>query len=65
MKTALRAVAGKTARVLVPAPPEWRWMAEGKESPWFPGFRVYRQEYDGSWDTAFTELAVDLKKSLS
>ena len=29
---------GKTARVLVPAPPEWRWMAEGKESPWFPGF---------------------------
>ena len=34
----LRAAVGRTARVLVPAPPEWRWMAEGKESPWFPGF---------------------------
>lgn len=61
----LRAGAGKTARVLVPAPPEWRWVAEGKESPWFPGFTVYRQGYDGSWGTAFAELAVDLKKSLS
>ena len=39
----LRAGAGKTARVLVPSPPEWRWMAEGMESPWFPGFSVYRQ----------------------
>ena len=26
----LRAAVGRTARVLVPAPPEWRWMAEGK-----------------------------------
>ena len=45
----LRAAVGKTARVLVPTPPEWRWMAEGKESPWFPGFSVYRQGYDGGW----------------
>ncbi len=59
----LRAGVGKTARVLVPAPPEWRWMAEGKESPWFPGFSVYRQGYEGSWDTAFHELVADLKKS--
>lgn len=57
----LRAGVGKTARVLVPAPPEWRWMAEGKESPWFPGFSVYRQGYDGSWEGAFDMLAADLK----
>ena len=59
----LRAGAGKTARVLVPAPPEWRWMAEGKTSPWFPGFAVYRQKYDGSWEEAFAMLAADLKAS--
>ena len=59
----LRAGAGKTARVLVPAPPEWRWMAKGKESPWFPGFGVYRQRYDGSWDEAFDMLATDLKQA--
>lgn len=57
----LRAGVGKTARVLVPAPPEWRWMAEGKESPWFPGFKIYRQGYDGSWDNALASLKTDLK----
>ena len=56
----LRAGAGKTAKVLVPAPPEWRWMAEGKESPWFPGFRVHRQGYDGSWEEALEQLVGDL-----
>ncbi len=57
----LRAAAGKTARVLVPAPPEWRWMAEGKESPWFPGFSVYRQGYDGDWTQALAQLGSDLR----
>ncbi len=56
----LRAEVGKTARVLVPAPPEWRWMAGGKESPWFPGFTVYRQGYDGAWEKAFDALGADL-----
>lgn len=57
----LRAGAGKTARVLVPWPAEWRWMAEGDESPWFPGFRVYRQQADGGWDDALRRLAADLQ----
>ena len=61
----LRAGTDKTARVLVPAPPEWRWMAEGKESPWFPGFSVYRQGYDGNWDGALRELENDLRRSLA
>ena len=56
----LRAAAGRTARVLVPQPPEWRWMAAGDESPWFPGFRVYRQNPDGDWNEALARLARDL-----
>ena len=59
----LRAGAGKTARVLVPSPPEWRWMAAGRESPWFPGFSVYRQRYDGSWGEAFARLEMELQAS--
>lgn len=55
----LRACAGKTARVLVPAPPEWRWMAAGDASPWFPGFRVYRQDNNGQWHEALERLARD------
>jgi len=56
----LRASAGRTARVLVPYPAEWRWMARGRESPWFPGFRVYRQTLTGRWDRALAELRADL-----
>lgn len=51
---------GRTARVLVPHPADWRWMAMGDESPWFPGFRVYRQSYDKSWKEALKKLAQDL-----
>lgn len=57
----LRAAVGKTAKVLVPAPPEWRWMDKGMESPWFPGFLVCRQEYHGCWDGAFETLTADLR----
>ena len=57
----LRAAVGKTARVLVPSPPEWRWMAEGRESPWFPGFSVYRQGYEGDWTQALAQLESDLR----
>ena len=61
----LRAAVGKTARVLVPAPPEWRWMADGRESPWFPGFHIYRQGDDRDWDRAMEELRQDLHRALT
>ncbi len=57
----LRAAAGKCARVLVPCPAEWRWMAAGA-SPWFPGFSVYRQSNDGRWDDALDALRRDLAR---
>lgn len=57
----LRAGVGRTARVLVPAPAEWRWMQSGRASPWFPGFSIYRQSLHGDWREAFAELERDLK----
>jgi hypothetical protein len=56
----LLASVGGRARVLVPCPPDWRWMASGEQSPWFPGFTVYRQNGDGDWSTAMQELQGDL-----
>jgi hypothetical protein len=56
----LRACSGKAAKVLVPWPPDWRWMARGGESPWLPGFRLYRQQPNGDWSGALTRLAGDL-----
>lgn len=59
--THLRASIGKPARVLVPSPPDWRWMMNhANPSPWFPEFQVYRQSVQGSWDAALAELRRDL-----
>lgn len=57
----LRQSLGLPSRVLVPMPADWRWMAAGDESPWFPGSRIYRQSRDGDWDGALADLARDLE----
>ncbi|MDP1683397.1 MAG: tetratricopeptide repeat protein [Burkholderiales bacterium] len=59
----LMAGLGKTARVLIPFPAEWRWMASGDQSPWFPGFKLYRQTVAGDWGQALTALTRDLSDS--
>jgi len=48
---------GGSAHVLVPWLPEWRWLISGRESPWFPKFRVHRQTPSGLWDDALADLA--------
>jgi Flp pilus assembly protein TadD len=59
--THLRAAAGMKARVLVAFPPEWRWLAKGESSPWFPGFPLYRAAAGGRWDDALARLSADLR----
>lgn len=56
----LMAALGKKARVLIPFPAEWRWMASGEASPWFPGYPLYRQLAAGDWRQALNRLAQDL-----
>jgi tetratricopeptide (TPR) repeat protein len=51
----LRAGLGLPGQVFVPHPPEWRWMAEGETSPWYPGFHVYRQTPLGDWSGAVAQ----------
>jgi len=59
--THLRAGTGRAARVLVPWPAEWRWLAGGARSPWFPAIPLYRQSEDGRWDEALQRLRSDLE----
>jgi tetratricopeptide (TPR) repeat protein len=51
---------GLSCRVLAMRWPEWRWMAAGESSPWFPGFRLYRQAPDGGWTGSLAALRSDL-----
>lgn len=56
----VRAGLARPARVLVPFPPEFRWMHGGATTSWFPGFRVYRQTPRLDWRAALESLGRDL-----
>lgn len=60
----LRAACGATCRILVPYPPEYLWMASGRDSRWFPGTTVYRQTAGRDWGAALAELRRDLASIL-
>jgi tetratricopeptide (TPR) repeat protein len=60
----LAGLEGKRAHVLVQTPAEWRWGLEGESSPWFEGFRIYRQTTGMNWQVAFNKLAEELSRSI-
>ena len=51
---------GKDTRVLLPYVPEWRWMFDRKDSPWYQSLRLYRQQAVFDWSGAFAKLKEDL-----
>ncbi len=42
--------------------PEWRWMFERADSPWYPTMRLFRQRQSGDWPAVFAEMAAELAK---
>jgi len=57
------ALAKKTF-LLLPYCPDWRWMLERTDTPWYDSMKIYRQEFSNDWTSTFTKLAQDLKKEL-
>jgi hypothetical protein len=48
---------GKPCWVALKHIPDWRWMAEGSDSPWYPSLRLFRQPARGDWDSTFAAIA--------
>ena len=36
--------------------PDWRWMLDRADSPWYPTMRLFRQKSDGDWKGLFFEI---------
>lgn len=47
---------GIDVNVLIPRKPDFRWLLEGSDSVWYPTMNLHRQEPDGCWAKAFSEI---------
>jgi Flp pilus assembly protein TadD len=46
--------------VALPLAPDWRWLLERQDSPWYPTMRLFRQSRAGDWSEAFARIAKQL-----
>ncbi len=48
---------GKPVWVLLPTMPEWRWMLDREDSPWYPTMRLFRQQKAGDWFNVLEQVS--------
>ncbi len=51
---------GRPTWVLLPHTPDWRWLLDRPDSPWYPCVRLYRQGPDRRWESVLAQVASDL-----
>jgi Flp pilus assembly protein TadD len=52
---------GKPVWLLLPFTPDWRWMLDRADSPWYPTMRLFRQRDRGDWPSVFAEVLKALR----
>jgi hypothetical protein len=62
--TSVAHLAGALAKplwILLPFIPDWRWLLDRDDSPWYPTARLFRQDETRGWDgvTARVHAALD------
>ena len=46
--------------VLLPHMPDWRWLLDRSDSPWYPSARLYRQQQRSDWSAPLAQVQADL-----
>jgi hypothetical protein len=52
---------GKPVWALLPFAPDWRWILNRQDSPWYPTMRLFRQTKQDQWDDVFQCVAEQLQ----
>jgi tetratricopeptide (TPR) repeat protein len=50
--------------VALPFVPDWRWLLERTDTPWYPTMRLFRQPSRGDWAGAFRQIEAALRERL-
>ncbi len=51
---------GKPVWLLLPFTPDWRWLLQREDSPWYPTMRLFRQPKPGDWQAVFQRVKEQL-----
>ena len=63
--TSVAHLAGAMAKpvwVLLPFIPDWRWMMDRTDSPWYPTMKLFRQNKHGDWGSVFQRVKEELQR---
>jgi hypothetical protein len=53
---------GHRTWLLLPFTPDWRWLRDRSDTPWYPSVKLYRQKAAGDWNELFERVAADLRR---
>ena len=56
---------GKKVWGLLSSRPDWRWMLEEENTPWYQTVRLFRQEKSGDWEGVFQRISSALKQDVT
>ena len=60
----LAAAMGRPAWILLATAPDWRWLLERSDSPWYPTVRLFRQTVARQWRDVMERVAAALRSGL-
>ncbi len=51
---------GISTWLMLPAVPDWRWLLDRNDSPWYPSMRLFRQPVAGAWEPVIATISKQL-----
>jgi tetratricopeptide (TPR) repeat protein len=60
----LAAALGRPVWTLLPFVPDWRWLLDRDDSPWYPTMRLFRQSARGVWGDVIARVAAALRHAV-
>ena len=51
---------GKPTLIMLPWNPEWRWLLDRQDSPWYPTAKLFRQPNRDNWEAVIKEVILHL-----
>jgi ADP-heptose:LPS heptosyltransferase len=51
---------GRPVWIMLPRAPDWRWLLDRSDTPWYPSVRLFRQQTARRWDDVVQAMAAEL-----